>query len=1451
MSATPITLPFTVYSLLQVTTTSPLPNGAQNQPYPNTQFTATGGSGTYTWSATGLPAGLILDSTGLLHGTPTTVGNNTSITVTVTDATSGQASAPIFSLNVLNGSTTTLSTTTSPSIFGAAVGLIATVTGATSGDKVTFYDGAAVLGTSAISALSGKATISTKLLATGAHTLKVYYLGNATTGPSSSATQPMVVNTLPQGGFAAGVGYTVGSGPASSVAGDFNGDGNVDLAVPNVNTNNVSIQLGNSNGTFQAAVNYSTGTAPQAVVTGDFNGDGKIDLAVAARGSNSVSILLGNGDGTFQTFVPVPAGNTPYALVAADFNNDGWTDLAIGNLAANTYTILLGKGDGTFQTAKTFSFVGNADGIAAGDFNADSKTDLVITNIGAQSAVILLGNGDGTFTAGATLSVGTFPVGVIALDLNGDGKLDLAVGNSGSSSVSVLIGNGNGTFQTQAVYTVGNSPFTLAAADFNDDGRPDLAVVNNVAGTISVLTQQANGTFVAGASLTTGGNPLGIVVADFNQDGRPDLAVTDNAGTKNFVFLGLIPQPSVSCPFAPPLLTGTPYTTTCVASGGFGTLTFSLAGGALPTGLGPINSSTGVISGTPTATGPFSPQIKVTDSDTPPQSFTQTINVTVYSPVSITAITPPVGITGVAYTSTQFTATGGSGSYTWAATGLPAGLSLSASGLLTGTPSATGTFSSVNITATDATASTFKTSIFSISVYNPLVITTSSLHAGDVSSTYTAVTLAATGGSGATTWTATGLPGGVTLTSGVLGGAPTATGTFNNVQITAHDAPSGQNVTSTFTITVFAALSISTPSLPNGVTNAIYPSATLATSGGSGNFTWAATGLPTGLSLSTAGVLTGTPTAAGTSPSVSITVTDVAAQISKTAGFSITVYNPVTISTASLPNGLANSAYPNTTLVAAGGSNTTYTWTAAGNPLPPGVALSSAGVLSGSPSLAGTYFNIQITARDPVSALTGSKTFTLTVYNPVTVTTTTLPQGVTGQAYTSTQLQAVGGSNSYTWASTGLPASLTLSAAGILSGTPAAAGTTNNINITATDATAGLNGSKLFSLAVYNPLLITTSSPLSTEITGSFYSTSFIASGGSGTATWTATGAPPGLNFSGSLLSGVPTLAGSYTNLNVTATDSTAGQNTSKIFTVNVFDPQQITTASLPNGVTGQTFALTMASTGGSGAGIWSATGLPPGLTLTGAGAFSGAPSAAGVFSSVVITLTDAASGQTSPKTYSLTVQNPSTLLLSTSGTPSTFGGPVTLTAAITPPGSTGQVTFYDGVNVLGTSTLGNGFAQLVTSLLPSGLHSLTAYYPGATLVLPARSNTTQQNMKVLPQFGFQPVTTANSTPGTTPLAVAAGDFNGDGKEDLATADSSGKVSILLGNGDGTYQAATSYLTGGAQPLPSLSRTSTVMVRPTWSSPTSLAPTPESCWATATAPFRRRSPSPLEPTQPH
>jgi len=189
--------------------------------------------------------------------------------------------------------------------------------------------------------------------------------------------------------FKARIDYGAGTYPSSVAIGDLDGDGTPDLAVANGGSDNVSVLLGNGDGTFQAAVNYGAGGSPESVAIGDLDGDGDLDLALANDDTDNVSVLLGNGDGTFQAAVSYGAGTGPFSVAIGDLDGDGDLDLAVANEGGNV-SVLLGNGDGTFQAAVNYGAGAGPYSVAIGDLDGDGNPDLAVANYGSGDVAILI-----------------------------------------------------------------------------------------------------------------------------------------------------------------------------------------------------------------------------------------------------------------------------------------------------------------------------------------------------------------------------------------------------------------------------------------------------------------------------------------------------------------------------------------------------------------------------------------------------------------------------------------------------------------------------------------------------------------------------------------------------------------------------------------------------------------------------------------------------------------------------------------------------------------------------------------------------------------------------------------------------------------------------------------------------------------------------------------------------
>jgi hypothetical protein len=330
------------------------------------------------------------------------------------------------------------------------------------------------------------------------------------------------------GTFGAATGYSVGAYPVAVAAGDFDADGDLDIATANEGSNSVSIMEGAGDGTFSLFGFVGVGTSPWDVVAADLDDDGAVDLVVANWVDDDVSVLLSNADLTFVR-TDYGVGDEPTAIGVADFDADGVLDLAVANEGDDTVTVLLGNGDATFQPGVAYSVGLTPVDVAAGDLSGDGWADLVTADWDGDSVTILFNNGVGTFAAPDDYGVGDRPRDVASADLNADGELDLAVANSGDDDVTVLFGNGDGTFGGAADYAVGDQPVAVAAADYDADGDTDLAVANWLDDTVSVLWNNGTGVFSAGPVLTVGTNPADVFAVDVDSDGDPDLAVANTA----------------------------------------------------------------------------------------------------------------------------------------------------------------------------------------------------------------------------------------------------------------------------------------------------------------------------------------------------------------------------------------------------------------------------------------------------------------------------------------------------------------------------------------------------------------------------------------------------------------------------------------------------------------------------------------------------------------------------------------------------------------------------------------------------------------------------------------------------------------------------------------------------------------------------------------------------------
>jgi len=467
-------------------------------------------AGPVTNSATGVTNGLF--STTIDFGAGVFTGSNLWLQVAVRTNGSGSFTNLSPRQSILP---------TPYAIYSASAGSAVTATTATTASSANSVSAANIAGAIQLAQLSGAVLTngSSGVNLSGSFTGN----GNGLTNISLGAVGPAGTFNVTTQFFAFAGTAMVGTTPENMVAADFNGDGKIDLATANISDGTVSVLTNNGNGTFTTAATVTVGTSSSetaSVAAGDFNGDGKMDLAVANGLDNNVIIFTNKGNATFAPMFTNFFSQGPYFIVAADVNGDGRTDYALSQYGAPVFFEGINRGNTNFYTSGTFDGASPSYSCAAADVNGDGSVDFITANYTAHSLTVLTNSGNGTLTVASMPAVGNGPYTVAVGDFYGTGKPALAVAYYGYSYLTILTNLGGGNFVSNGVAALPATGYFVTAADVNGDGKPDLVCT---AGTNTVvLLNDGHGNFAPFATLNTGGADS-IVVADVNGDGFPDI----------------------------------------------------------------------------------------------------------------------------------------------------------------------------------------------------------------------------------------------------------------------------------------------------------------------------------------------------------------------------------------------------------------------------------------------------------------------------------------------------------------------------------------------------------------------------------------------------------------------------------------------------------------------------------------------------------------------------------------------------------------------------------------------------------------------------------------------------------------------------------------------------------------------------------------------------------------
>jgi len=346
--------------------------------------------------------------------------------------------------------------------------------------------------------------------------------------------------------------------PEIMTAGDFNQDGNLDLAVNLSGFDNFAILTGNGQGGFKLKGHVAIDTLSKSVVSGDVNGDGKLDIVAISDWGYNIKVFLGDDLGGFHFSCVMNGDGEPNRLRLADLDKDGNLDILADGPEEGVLLIYFGRGGGAFSNSPLeLEGYPNDVQLNTGDFNKDSNLDIAITyyenkQVDGTHLQIFLGDGARNFTVGQNVVINSQCNNIQVNDLNKDGNLDLVLAGAGSENgtglfISSYLGDGAGNFTVQQVIDLGMGATRgeISLGDFNEDGNMDVvyplssdATKNGFGTDLLIYLGDGAGNFTQGQTVTVGLEPGSTWTADFNKDGHTDIACSNRTDGTLSILLG-------------------------------------------------------------------------------------------------------------------------------------------------------------------------------------------------------------------------------------------------------------------------------------------------------------------------------------------------------------------------------------------------------------------------------------------------------------------------------------------------------------------------------------------------------------------------------------------------------------------------------------------------------------------------------------------------------------------------------------------------------------------------------------------------------------------------------------------------------------------------------------------------------------------------------------------------